>query len=162
MISAPLQLEQYFVTELRFSANPRFDPQTILLAKDFSVETDCQVAEEQCWSVLLKLTYEPELTVKVPCHFRLGIFGVFKVADGYPPSEVERLVRTNGPSILYSVSREIARGITVMGPGLALSLPPMSFYFSAGSPPKAASAGKKRPKAGQPKLGTKPRRRSER
>lgn len=133
MNPAPLQLEGYFVTEVRFAANAGFDqqPNVVLRFEDFQVGVDCRPMEAQGWRVHLNLQYEPDMAADVPCHFRLGVLGVFRVAEDYPAEMAERLVRVNGPSILYGVSREIARNITSMGPIPSLALPAVSFFQPA-------------------------------
>ena len=47
---------------------------------------------------------------------RLEIVGYFNVSPSYPKEQVERLVKTNASSILYSIAREMVRSITAAGP----------------------------------------------
>jgi len=58
----------------------------------------------------------------------LEIVGYFIVNSEFPSEKTEQLVRTNGTSILYSISREIVRNVTCMGPYSGLLLPSVSFF----------------------------------
>jgi preprotein translocase subunit SecB len=57
------------------------------------------------------------------------MLGVFLVLNGYPEEKIERLVKVNGPSMLYGALREIVKALTSRGPYGAIVLPSPSFYL---------------------------------
>jgi preprotein translocase subunit SecB len=52
------------------------------------------------------------------------------ILDGFPDDRIERLVRTNGTSMLFGLLREVIRDTTARGPYTGVILPSTSFYQS--------------------------------
>lgn len=133
MNSAPLQLTEYYLTELNFSANSQFDPQRVgpLNFNDFQVATEAQSerANIHNWKIVIKLQYQPPADANVPYRFTVEMLGFFLVLDGYPEDKLERLVKVNGPSMLFGALREIVKAVTLRGPYGAVILPSPSFYL---------------------------------
>ncbi|MGD0651997.1 MAG: protein-export chaperone SecB [Verrucomicrobiia bacterium] len=135
MKSSPLQLKNYFVTSLTFTANKGFD-----LNKPINVQfEDLQVApsflmqgdNSRHWEVTLLVKHQPaRQDANTPYYFTIEMVGFFGVANEYPAEKTEWLVKTNATSVLFSTVREIVRAITAQGPYGAIMLPTASFYDS--------------------------------
>ncbi|HEX3624306.1 MAG TPA: hypothetical protein VH280_02665 [Verrucomicrobiae bacterium] len=132
MKQSPLQLDNYFVTQLHLAANASFD-----VGKNPEISDDQFVVESfpnrdekspEKWQVTLSIKHNPPPTANAPYSFTLEIIGFYNVANGFPAEKAERMVKTNGSSILYSISREIVRNFTMMGPYRGLLLPSASFF----------------------------------
>ena len=104
--------------------------------------------KKRTWQVILKLAHQPPAEANVPYRFTAEIVGFFILTDGFPEDRIERLVKTNGSSMLYGVLREIIRATTARGPYSAIILPSTSFYEAEKKPetpaqPPVASPEKK-------------------
>lgn len=128
---SPLQLHEYFVTEFHFTLNSSFDPNldTQLVLDELDAVTDCKLMNDDLrrWVVTLELKYQPAVETNTPYIFSLGIVGIFEVMQDFEEAKINRIIRTNGPSILFGVAREIVREQTARGPAGALILPSPSF-----------------------------------
>jgi preprotein translocase subunit SecB len=142
MKAAPIQLTDYFLTELRMSANPKFDPkqEVPIRFEDFQVilEASPQSPEKRDWQVSLTLNHQPPAEANVPYRFSAAILGFFLVHPDCADERIEPLVKTNGASMLFGALREIIRDTTARGPYSALFLPATSFYESAKPAPQPA------------------------
>jgi preprotein translocase subunit SecB len=129
---SPLQLEQYFVSELHFIVNQQFDAEKTVEIKDdqFSVQSSSLRHKENAkqWQITLQVKHQPATTSNVPYSFSLKVIGFFVVASGFPEERTEQLVKTNGSSMLYGLTREIVRDVTSRGPHAGMMLPSVSFY----------------------------------
>jgi len=138
MNPSPLQLTEYFLTELNFSANSQFiaEKEASLNSNDFQVATEAKVDKEnnRKWKVVIKLQYQPPADANVPYRFTVEMLGFFLVLDGYPDDKIERLANVNGPSMLYGALREIVKAVTLRGPYGAIILPSPSFYLPEPTP----------------------------
>lgn len=134
MKPSPLQIEHYFVTDLHFAVNAGFDAKRkVELIDDQFVVDSFLLQDEKApekWQVTLRIKHLPTATTNAPYSIALDVVGYFAVASNFPKDKVERLVKTNGSSMLYSIAREIARTVTSMSPHLGLMLPSVSFYES--------------------------------
>src|SRR6266446_3133106 len=110
---SPLQLHDYFVAEFHFSLNSKYDVTKNLEKKLEEMEAiprcDRHADDPRTWTVVLELKYQPAAETNTPYVFSLTLVGFFKVSDSFEESMVERLVQTNGPSVLYSIARELVR-----------------------------------------------------
>ena len=133
MKSSPLQLEHYFVSDLHFSANRAFDPkkEVKLKVEDFGVETALLSPDPAKWQVTLRVKHQPALSVNAPYSFTLEVVGFFHVVPEFPADKVQQLIKTNGPSILYGIAREVVRDFSMRGPHPGLMLPSVSFFEPA-------------------------------
>lgn len=136
---SPLQLEAYFLTELSLRANQDFDPgkPTVFKETDIVVTPDMQAVKDhnRRWQVTLNLKLQPRPDSNSPYLLALNLAGVIWAAAELPEDKVVALVRTNGPSMLFGVAREIVRDLTARGPFPQLLLPSVSFLPE---PPAAA------------------------
>lgn len=132
MKPSPLSLDNYFVTELIFSANKAYDPSQAgeLKFDDLIVEPTCLNGEpdKHEWQVGLRLRFQPKAEANYPYTFSLELVGFFRVLSLLPAESEERLVKTNASSMLYGAAREIIRAATSRGPYVAIILPSVSFY----------------------------------
>lgn len=136
---APLQLESYFLTDLSCQANPQFKPdkETKFSERDLEVGAGVQVIKDKPrrWQVSLNLKLQSGPEANSPYAFRLNLIGVICwVGPEQPEEKLETVVRTNGPSMLYGVAREMGRDLTARGPFPPLVLPSVSFISEAPAP----------------------------
>jgi len=132
MKKAQIELTNYFVSELHFAANRGFDA-----AKPFSLQTeDIQATEVATsrpdnphdWQVSLKIILNTTAEKNVPYSLSLEMVGFFQVDNGLQAERIERIVRINGASMLYSAAREIAKAATSRGPFRPILLPTVTFW----------------------------------
>jgi len=132
MKPAPIQLLDYFLTDLHVSANPSFNPKAKvpLTFEDFEISLEFNPAKDKHreYRVILDLKYQPPAEANVPYLFTAQIVGELLVFDAVEDALADRLVHTNGPSMLYGVLREVIRDATARGPYTAVILPSTSFY----------------------------------
>jgi len=147
---SPLQLLDYFVAEFHFTLNSKFDA-----AKELQKKLDELEAIPRCdkhadnplkWTVVLELRYQPAAETNTPYLFSLRLVGIFEVSDEFHKPSIERLVQTNGPSVLYSIARELVREQTARGPDGPFILPTASFVTDPPAP-AAATAPASAPEA---------------
>ena len=137
---APLQLEGYFLTDLNCQANPQFkaDKETKFNERDLEVAAAVQPIKDKPnrWQVSLNIRLQPATDANSPYSFCLNLVGVICwVGPELPEDKVGTLLRTNGPSMLYGVGREMARDLTARGPFPPLVLPSVSFIPDAPAAP---------------------------
>lgn len=127
-----LLLKNSFVTELRFSANPKFKPRekTLLEFEDLQIESTARQPsnDSKDWQVCLQISYAGKDKCNVPYSFRIVMFGYFGVAKDVPADEVEKFVQVNGSSVLFSSAREILKCAMANGPFSQIVLPAVSFF----------------------------------
>jgi preprotein translocase subunit SecB len=132
MKPAPIQLTDYFLTELHLSANPKFDPKqgVPIEFNDFQINFEATSTPEQKrdWQLSLKVQHQPAAEANVPYRFSAEMVGFLIVHPTYPEAGIDRLVKTNGASMLFGALREIIRDATARGPYSALMIPSTSFY----------------------------------
>jgi preprotein translocase subunit SecB len=141
---SPLQLEHYFVSDLHFSANRSFDPakEPELTNDQFAVEAVSMRDKEKPakWQITLRIKHQPAVNTNAPYSFALEVVGFFEVAPAFPQDRTERLVKTNGATMLYGIAREMVRDLTSRGPHPGLMLPSVSFFEAQPKPQPPANA----------------------
>lgn len=138
---APLQLEGYFLTDLNCQANPQFraEKETKFQEKDLEVGAAVHPIKDRPnrWQVSLNIRLQPAPDANSPYSFCLNLAGIICwVGPELPEEKVGALLRTNGPSMLYGVAREMARDLTARGPFPPLVLPSVSFIPDAPAAPE--------------------------
>jgi preprotein translocase subunit SecB len=142
---SPLQLTRCLTTEFSFKANPLFDrkQRVPLDPRHLSVETSLEVVQppeeskRRLWSIELKVAQDLVDGLNVPYEFRIVLTGYFAFfSDAKSETEVLRIVRVNGSSVLYGIAREIVRTNTARGPWREVLLPSVSFYEPAAAAAK--------------------------
>lgn len=137
---ASLQLEWYFISDLHLTASKEFDRSKAAEVKydNLSVDVECAAEKDnnRKWQVTLRVKHQGTSDSNSPYAFSLEMVGFMQVLKTYPEEMVEWLVRTNGPSMLFGVAREVLRDLTARGPHVTVFLPSVSFYESTnGGPP---------------------------
>jgi preprotein translocase subunit SecB len=127
-----LELQNYFVTALSFTANQNYDgqKQKAPCSNDLLVEPlfQMQGKDARHWQATLKITYRPGPDVNAPYHFSIEIVGLFRVGDQVAEEKARWFIETNGTAVLYSTAREILRAVMSRGPYPSLILPTGTFY----------------------------------
>lgn len=149
MKPAPVNLLEYFVTDLALSANPDFAPDRAIETKegDFDVKIRQQpapkAADDHRWQVTVEIIQQAAKGTNFPYAFRVVMVGFFKAESWVKPDDEERTVQIQGASVLFSMAREIVRAMTGRGPHRPVILPTVSFYeqkpaSEASAPPESA------------------------
>jgi preprotein translocase subunit SecB len=144
MKAAPINLVEYFATDLTVSANRNFtaDKPTEVKAGEFTVEVQNQPVPtpdaNRRWQVTLEIKHQAAADTNFPYAFRLVLVGFFLVEDRVKVENEGRTVKIHGASVLYGMAREITRAMTCHGPHRAVMLPTVSFYETATEPPPKA------------------------
>src|SRR6266487_3985088 len=127
---SPLQLEHYFVVESHVTGSREFnaaEPADVH-AEDILVVPEIKPTEqERRWEVTLRVQFTPGPEVNTPYFFTLELVGFFRADESYLAERLERLVATNGPTILFGIAREVVRNLTGHGPHPPMILPTASF-----------------------------------
>lgn len=133
---SPLQLTKCITTEFYFRANENFDrkkraldPSHLAVETSFDSVSPPEDGKPALWSIELKVRQDLPAGVNLPYEFRITLIGYFVfLAPLKPGSDVLRMVRINGSSVLYGIAREIVRTNTAGGAWRELLLPTISFY----------------------------------
>ncbi|MEI6077887.1 MAG: hypothetical protein WCS94_20065 [Verrucomicrobiota bacterium] len=132
MKAAPIQLTDYFLTDLHLSANPKFDPKqpNPIKFSDYQVTFEASLTDhdQRSWQLILKLQLQPPAEANVPYRLAADMVGFVIVHPEVQPDRIERLVKTNGASMMFGALREIIRDTTARGPFAGILLPATSFY----------------------------------
>ena len=130
--TSKLLLDNYFIEELNCKVNFEHNPELAsdISLKDITVTADVLAGRKKSegWQVRLTVFHQTEGESNSPYSFRIVLVGFFRVDDNYPTDRAEWLVKTNAPSVLYSIARENIRRVTVDGPWRCVLLPTVSFY----------------------------------
>ena len=137
MIASPLQMFRYFVTDCQVTAAKHFK-----FTKQLALDSDLLVTEPEYrqledkrqWEITLRTRFQPGPKVNAPYFFVLEIVGFFQVVPQYPEEKLNDLVKVNGPSMLYGITREVIRDLTSRGPHPSMFLPSASFLSRADAP----------------------------
>ncbi|MGJ8650769.1 MAG: hypothetical protein ACSHX4_10455 [Opitutaceae bacterium] len=135
-MKSPLELERYFVSDQAVTARDVFSPDKEIETRveEYSVTNEAirlPAAEDQPekWQVSVHIKHQPAAKTNFPYDFRLTIVGIFRcIIDKAEPTHIERLMKINGSSMLYGMSREIIRANTERGPWSGIVIPTYSFY----------------------------------
>lgn len=122
----------YFVTEMSLSSSSTYDPEkdSNLELADLRVESDLSLVkpDEPLWAVALSVDQNVTAEKNAPYNFLVRLVGFFTIVEGVPKERIEKLLLTNGSSILFAAAREILRDMTSKGPYPPLLLPTLSFF----------------------------------
>ena len=144
MWDSPINLIGYYLREVEFNIKPGFEAvehiqipglglqlSSPLVVSPLKVSTNFTIQQHK----ELERHYRIELTVKstqgkssdYPYQFKITVIGIFSVDPEYKEDMIPALVSINGPSILYSSSREMLAAISGRSKGPAIHLPTVSF-----------------------------------
>jgi len=131
---SPLQLDRYFLKDLRFELKEGFDGQRISVEDLTPPNLEIGVvAAQQNPEDPLQWRFEVSLELPDPpgCGFpyivATTLVGYFTVNEHYPAEQAERLARINGPALLYSSAREVVASVTGRSPYPKLLIPSVTF-----------------------------------
>lgn len=132
MRPAQIALDNYFVSELQFTANQSFNanqPHPIDIT-DLQVTHDAVSVSENRhkWQVTLRVALNTKSDRNLPYCFLVEMVGFVDVAESVSEENIERFVGINGTSLLFSAAREIVRAVTMRGPFKPIMLPTVSFW----------------------------------
>jgi preprotein translocase subunit SecB len=155
-MSSPLRLDRYFLKELSFKLYEGFDrrriPDDEMTTPNLRVTVVSAIRNpehELQWRFELSLELlEPEEGTKFPYKVNALMVGYFTIDERYPKERAERLVRTNGPAVLYSSARELIASVTGRSPYSSLLIPCVTFL----QPEKAEETTKTLPEAEKKQL----------
>jgi preprotein translocase subunit SecB len=142
MKAAPVQLTNYFVSELQFVANRSYnrDSPTTVTAEDLQVALQPSQKEDNKreWQITLRIALNASPESNSPYSFLIEMIGFVTVAESVAEHKIERFARINGTSLIFGAAREIIKAATSRGPFQALLLPTVTFW----EPPPEPSAAK--------------------
>lgn len=142
MKTSPLQLEHYFVSDLHFAVNQAFDTTKKADLSDDQFVVDAALLRDEKspdkWQVTLRVKHQPTASANAPYSFTVEVVGFLHVLPTYAHDK-ERLVRTNGPTILYGIAREVIRNVTSSGPHRGVLIPSVSFFEPLPAPATPAA-----------------------
>jgi len=143
MKAAPVQLTNYFVSELQFVANQSYnrDSPTSVTAEDLQVALQPSQKEDNKreWQITLRVALNASPESNSPYSFLIEIIGFVTVAESVAEHKIERFAQINGTSLIFAAAREIIKSATSRGPFQGLLLPTVTFWEP---PPPGASAAK--------------------
>ncbi len=134
MQASKLQLDHYYLEELRFSLNENFGIEALenevpLRAEDLevTVEAGRNPDDHLQWFFKLEVRLD-DVETKFPYDFTIRLGGLFDVSKDCPSNMVEDLATINAPSILYGAARELLAMTTARSRIISVFLPPVRFY----------------------------------
>lgn len=145
---APLQLADYFLTELSLKANPSFDPSKPAdnCVEALVVTPQCAMTKEDPkygseWLVSLEISQTIPEGTNLPYAFGLSIQGTVVASQHLTGTTLQRAMHANGPAMLFGAAREIIRAATGRGPWPAVIIPSTNFLSGLPPLPVAPSLG---------------------
>jgi preprotein translocase subunit SecB len=141
---APLQLTDYFLTDLSLKANPDFDSskpvgdcvETLQVTPEYARTNDSREQGTE-WLVSLEISQTIPEGVNLPYAFSLRIQGTVAASPHLTGNRLQRVMHANGPAMLFGAAREIIRAATGRGPWPSVIIP--STNFLVGLPPLEAT-----------------------
>jgi preprotein translocase subunit SecB len=135
MRPAPINLVEYFATDLSLVTNRAFIPDKPVQFAEGEFHVDVALARGaktdqnlDCWQVTLEVRHQANPDTNFPYSYRTVLVGRFSVSPHVVNGDEERMVRIHGASVLYGMTREIVRALTGRGPYRPVILPTVSFY----------------------------------
>jgi len=132
MRAAQIQLTNYFVSELQFTANRSYDVDaaSTTSVEDLQLTTtaDPRPNSPREWQITLRIALNAPPERNAPYAFLVEMIGFIAVDESVTNERVERFARINGTSLVFSAAREIIKAATSRGPFPPLLLPTVSFW----------------------------------
>ncbi|MBI5688310.1 MAG: protein-export chaperone SecB [Verrucomicrobia bacterium] len=130
---SPLQLSRQVLTKLNIEAIHDGDPN---VGPDVATTVDANPTKDNPreWIVFLNVELKSPAGKKASYTGHIDLVGLFRINDQWPAEKIEKLVRVNGPSILYGAARELVANLTARGPWPMVMLPTLSFFTPANEP----------------------------
>jgi preprotein translocase subunit SecB len=134
MIASALQLEWYFIKEVRVVWQGELEEigRASILPSDLDVEVLPSQSETDPleWAFELSISLSDTATRRFPYAFKIVLVGFFQVSKEYAEKgerNAELLAMVNAPAVLYSAAREQISTITSRGPVPPALLPTVAF-----------------------------------
>ncbi len=142
---APLQLADYFLTDLTLQANPDFDSskpaddpvESLSVVPRYS-QSESEEGQDTKWLVILEISQTIPDGANLPYAFNLRIQGTVIASPHLVGNKLQRAIHANGPAMLFGAAREIIRAATGRGPWPAVIIPSTNFLINL--PPLEASS----------------------
>jgi preprotein translocase subunit SecB len=131
MKSAQIEITDYFVSDLQFTANSEHDTNKPSKSsiEDIQITNQAdQIGDPRSWQITQRIAINAPSDRNAPYSFLLEIIGFIHVADSVVETNIERFVRINGASLVFSAAREIIRSATARGPYKSILLPTVTFW----------------------------------
>ncbi|MGY6588644.1 MAG: protein-export chaperone SecB [Wenzhouxiangella sp.] len=137
-MNSPLQLEHYFFERMQCVANPNITAEEVSAwhqadESRFSLRVELGINPESDreWQVVVEVCTDPDYQPNSPYELSFSAVGMFLVDERFEHNDLERLIRVNGASVLYSAMREFVALFTSRGPWGAVKLPTVNFRLLA-------------------------------
>lgn len=160
---SPLQLEGYFIREFSFVLRPGLDnvqtamqqglhiqPSELFNPDDITFYIQAggspHLQDPSRTMAVLEIRTDNPPERRVPYDFRIVMVGFFKILQtdqSVDQKNLERVVKINSASILYSAAREFIAGVTGRGPLPAIILPAIVLGLDTVSNQKGTATKKK-------------------
>lgn len=128
---APLEVIDYYVRAMNFEVNLKCDKNkpSQLDLEDVEIKNELLRMEydKDRYAVILNLNIKSPENKNTPYAIKLEMYGYFQVSKDMPEEIREKIVKTNGTSILYGAAREIIKEMTARGGYRAILIPTASF-----------------------------------
>ena len=126
---AHVQLLDYFVKSFSFETNMKCEKEKPRDLRDVVIQNDWRPLKKHKnrYAVFLNLEMRAPEGKNTPYAIKMEMFGYFQVPDEMPEELREKMVKTNGSSILYGAAREIIREMTSRGIFRKIYFPTVSF-----------------------------------
>lgn len=152
MIPSPLHLKTYFFTKIQLVACPKGCDTPGDGAFASQVEYARHEKDPSKWMVQLGVRKTEDDEEGCPEYtFEIQVVGLFAVDAEFPKEKAERMVRANGPAVLFGAVREMVANLTARGPFPPVTLPTVTFVDEAHSPSVGASKPESAGKRSKPK-----------
>ncbi|HEY3901116.1 MAG TPA: protein-export chaperone SecB [Chthoniobacter sp.] len=139
MKAALIELTNYFVSEMQFTANRGFDPQkqSCVGVDDLQVTNQATPKSDnrRDWQITLRIALNAPPDRNSPYSFLVEIIGFVHVSDGVKDENIDRMTCITGTSLVFSAAREIIRAVTSRGPYQPILLPTVTFWEPKPAPP---------------------------
>lgn len=137
-MNSPLQLDHYFFERMHCVANANISADEVEewhgadeSRFELRVELGTNPEYDREWQVVVDFFTNPDYEAKAPYELRFTAVGVFTVDEEFKHNDLERLIRVNGSSVLYSAMREFVGLFTSRAPWGAVKLPTVNFRLLA-------------------------------
>ena len=132
MQASPLQLEAYFLKNVKFSLSDDLQslPESMAEMRGLDIKVQDETGFDdtrQLWRSEVRVTATNKDKEKVPYTFDVVMVGFFRVHESYPKENAELMARTNAPALLYSAIREVVGNMTSRSPFPTIFLPSVTF-----------------------------------
>ena len=126
---AHVKLLDYFVKSFSFDTNMKCEKEKPRDLSNVSIQNNWRPLKKHKnrYAVFLNLEMRAPEGKNTPYAIKMEMFGYFQVPEEMPEELREKMVKTNGSSILYGAAREIIREMTSRGIFRKIYFPTVSF-----------------------------------